>query len=471
VAALRIQGVVGLKRILREIAIVTAILALPTTAQAQVQPPLHTSGTVTVSLASGGMTGKICLAVRAYGFREAFALNAGLNVARVTDGAGKSVDFDGWYDPGVDGEARVYTLKTPSSTICIDYVGAFPVYPDHDAPLDFKGVVAFNGDSVRATEQSAWLPLPFDIKNKVRLNSTGYDLNINCADCAFIYVNGSNPVTRSSGNFVSKDARPAMLFAGKGPLTRSPNVTIVNEQLSKEETAALVNAYRRIETFYGDYLGRKIHDTPAIVRVVAINQAERDRSGSEWGFATWPTIAFSGSIHPIATALMKGGELGERRLGYLAHEIGHYYFGTVTDPSGPYHWFLVESTAEFLSLKARGALAGAPAEQRRIKTLANDIADERTPFKALNQITDGEQIGDEYRYNYGPLLLIALEQRVGERRMAAFMQALLTAPTIRNWQDLSAVADRAGIAKADWDAWRDQCVRDGTHACIVSASR
>lgn len=465
------HGVVGLKRIVRKTAIATAILALATSTQAQVQQPLKTSGTVTVSLATGGMTGKICLAGMADAFREAFSLNAGLNVARVTDGAGKSIDFDGWYDPGVDGEARVYTLKTPSPTICIDYVGALPVYPDHDAPLDFKGVIAFNGDSVRATEQSAWLPLPFDIKNKVRLDSTGYDLNISCAECTFIYVNGSDPVTSASGKFVSKMARPAMLFAGTGPLTRSPNVTIVNEQLSKEETAALVDAYRRIETFYGGYLGLKINDTPAIVRVVAINQAERDRRGSEWGFATWPTIAFSGSIHPIATALMKGGELGERRLGYLAHEIGHYYFGTVTDPSGPYHWFLVESTAEFLSLKARGALAGAAAEQRRIKTLANDIGDEKTPFKALDQITDGEQIGDDYRYNYGPLLLIALERRVGERRMAAFMQALLTAPTIHNWQDLSAAANRAGISKTDWDAWRDQCVRDGTRACIVSVSQ
>lgn len=460
-----------MKRIFREAVIWTAILALATAAQAQLRQPLKTTGAVTVSLASGGMTGKICLADRAEGFREAFSLNAGLNVAKVTDGAGKSIEFDGWYDPGVDGEARVYVLKTPSSMICIDYVGALPVYPDHDAPLDFKGVIAFNGDSVRATEQSAWLPLPFDIKNKVRLDSTRYDLSISCADCAFIYVNGSDPVTGASGRFVSDMARPAMLFAGTGPLTRSPNVTIINEKMSTEETAALVDAYRRIETFYGRYLGVKIHDTPAIVRVVAINQAERDRRGSEWGFATWPTIAFSGSIHPIATALMKGGELGERRLGYLAHEIGHYYFGTVTDPSGPYHWFLVESTAEFLSLKARGALAGAAAEQRRIKTLANDIGDAKAPFKALDQITDSEQIGDDYRYNYGPLLLVALEQRVGERRMAAFMQALLTTSTVRNWQDLSAVANRAGIAKTDWDAWHHRCVRDGTRACFSSVAR
>lgn len=450
-------------------AIATAILAIAPAASARSGPPLKTSGTVSVSLATGRMTGTICLADRGVGFREAFSLNAGLNVARVTDGAGKSIEFDGWYDPGVDGEARVYSVKTPSPTICIEYVGALPVYPAHDAPLDFKGVIAFNGDSVRATEQSAWLPLPFDTKNKVRLDNTSYDLTVSCADCTFIYVNGSNPLSGASGRFVSQTARPAMLFAGTGPLTRSPNVTIVNEDVSIAEAAALVGAYRRIEAFYGGYLGLKIHDTPAIVRVVAINQMERNRTGSEWGFATWPTIAFSGSIHPIATALMNGGETGERRLGYLAHEIGHYYFGTLTDPSGPYHWFLVESTAEFLSLKARAALAGGGAEQRRIKTLASDIADEKVPFKALDKISDSEQIGDAYRYDYGPLLLIALERQVGERRMAAFMKALLAASAIRNWQDLSTVADRAGIRKSDWDAWYDRCVRDGTRACVVTA--
>lgn len=457
-----------MERITWGTAVSTAILAVTIFGSAPVRAqPLKTSGTITVSLSSGRMTGQICLADRAAGFREAFSLNAGLNVAKITDEAGKAVEFDGWYDPGVDGEARVYNLKTESSAVCIDYVGAFPVYPAHDAPLDFKGVIAFNGDSVRATEQSAWLPLPFDPKNKVRQDVTSYDLNVSCADCSFIYLNGSDPVTGISGKFVSTTIRPVMLTAGTGPLTRSPNVTIVNERLSPEETAALVDAHRRIETFYGAYLGHKIHDTPAIVRVVALNQAERDREGSEWGFATWPTIAFSGSIHPIATALMAGGEARERRLGYFAHEIGHYYFGTVTEPSGPYRWFLLESTAEFLSLKALGAIAGLPAEQHRIRTLANRIAGGNAPFKALDEITNAEQIGDNYRYNYGPLLLVALEQQVGKQRMAVFLRQLLTSSTIHNWEDLKATASRAGIAKADWDAWQERCVRGGTRACVV----
>ncbi len=413
------------------------------------------------------MTGKICLADRAAGFREAFSLNAGLNVAKITDEAGKAVEFDGWYNPGVDGEARVYHLKTESSTVCIDYVGAFPVYPAHDAPLDFKGVIAFNGDSVRATEQSAWLPLPFDPKSRLRQDVTSYDLNVSCADCSFIYLNGSDPATGVSGNFVSQTIRPVMLTAGIGPVMQTPNVTIVNERLSSKETAALVDTYRRIETFYGGYLGQKIHDTPAIVRVVALDQAERDREGSEWGFATWPTIAFSGSLHPIVAALMAGGQARERRLGYFAHEIGHYYFGTVTDPSGPYRWFLLESTAEFLSLKALGAVAGLPAEQHRISNLASTIAGENGPFKALNEITDAEQIGDHYRYNYGPLLLVALERQVGERRMAEFLKQLLKSTTIHDWQDLRTAASRAGIAKADWDVWQERCVRGGTRACVV----
>lgn len=431
--------------------------------------PLKTSGKVSVSLTSGRMEGQICLANRPTNYREAFSLNAGLNVAKVTDGDGHLIDFDGWYDAGVDGEARVYTINSSSPTICVDYVGAFPVYPQHDAPLDFKGVIAFNGESVRATEQSAWLPLPYDTKAKSRLNSTAYDLNVICAECTFIYVNGSDPVDGKSGQFASERSRPAMLFAGIGPITRDKSVTIINETLAPMESAALVRAYRRIEMFYGKYLGQKIHDTPAIMRVVALNQAERDRKGSEWGFATWPTIAFSGSIRPIATALINGGEIGERRLGYLAHEIGHYYFGTLADPDGPYQWFLLESTAEFLSLKARGAIDGAAAEQQRIDSLAEGIVEERAPFKGLDEITDSEEIGDTYRYNYGPLLLISLERQVGERKMAKFMQGLLSTSNIRTWQDLEMVARNSEIDKTEWEAWRRKCIRNGTRACTTSA--
>lgn len=451
-------------------AAVAALLAMVAgTAQAQSAPTLVTSGTVEVGLAEGRMGGHICLSDRPEAFSGAFSLNAGLNVARVTDGAGKPLDFDGWYDPGVDGEARVYTVTTPSATLCIDYVGAFPLYPAHDAPLDFKGVIAFDGASVRATEQSAWLPLPYDRKRKARLDTTRYDLAVSCAGCAFIYVNGSDPVTSGSGRFASARARPAMLFAGTGPIARDPSVTILNETVSAPQTSALVDAFRRIETFYATYLGQQIHDTPAIVRILALDQQARDRKQSEWGFATWPTIALSGSVRPIADALIAGGERRERRLGYLAHEIGHYYFGTVINPSGRYRWFLVETMAEFLSLKARAALAGPAAEQRRIEDLAGELAQDTTQFTPLDQISDSEQIGDLYRYNYGPLLLIALERQVGERRMAAFLRTLLSSP-VDSWQGLGAAAERAGIAKAEWNAWYERCVQGATRACARVAS-
>lgn len=445
------------------------LLMVAGTARAQSAPTLVTSGTVEVGLAAGRMGGHICLAGRPEGFRDAFSLNAGLNVARVTDGAGKPLDFDGWYDPGVDGEARVYTVTTPAATLCVDYVGAFPVYPAHDAPLDFKGVIAFDGASVRATEQAAWLPLPYDRKRKARLDTTRYDLAVSCAECAFIYVNGNDPVTAVSGKFASARARPAMLFAGTGPLARDASVTIINETVSAPQAAALVDAFRQIEAYYATYLGQQIRDTPAIVRVLALDQQARDRTGSEWGFATWPTIALSGSIRPIADALIAGGEGRERRLGYLAHEIGHYYFGTLVNPTGRYRWFLVETMAEFLSLKARGALAGPAAEQRRVADLAGDLARDTTSFVPLDQIRDSEQIGDLYRYNYGPLLLIALERQVGERRMAAFVRMLLSSP-VDSWQEFGAVAERAGIARAEWNAWYDRCVRGATRACVTAAS-
>jgi hypothetical protein len=398
-------------------------------------------------------------------FATHFSLNAGLNVARVTDGGGKPIDFAGWYKPGVDGEARVYEVDTPApEKLCIQYVGAYPAYPAHDGPNDFKGWIAFNGDSMRATEQAAWLPTPYDATAKRRLSGTSYDLDIKCDDCRFIYMSGSAPATQSSAHFASPIAYPPLLFVGNGPITKAPGVTIVNEQLSDRQTAALSGLFVRIGTFYRTYLGRPIGDTPTLLRMLTIDQAYRDRKGSSWGFATWPTIALSGTVAGLGDALITPTDANAYVTPYLAHETAHYYFGTLNSPSGPYRWFLLESMAEFLAIKAQMALSGIPAANRRLAGLANNLG-KNGPFVALDAIGDEAQITDVYRYRYAPMLLLALDRQIGEKRMQAFVRALLMAPSPKSWADLQAIAFSAGMDRKAWEMWRAKCVTGGTLAC------
>jgi hypothetical protein len=446
-----------------------ALIALLAPAISQAAPlaqatPL-TTGSVRLDIASGRVEGDVCMSSLPAASMGAFVLNAGLNVARVTDGDGKPVGFDGWYAPDVNGEARVYTLAEPAAKLCMQYVGAFPLYPKHDALGDFKGMMAFNGDSARFTEQSAWLPQAFDAKTRVRSSESRYDLQVDCNGCRFLYLNGSPAIEGAQGRFRSDKARPILLFGGSGPITRTAQVTILNETLPTAKVDALSRTVQQVADVHARYLGVPLADRPTFLRMVTLNQIERDRQGSEWGFATWPTIAMSGSIGNVADSLMAGGEKAERRVQYIAHEMGHYYFGTLNRPQGPYFWVLLESSAEFLSIKALRGISGDASADRYIARLQSAVDKTDTPLQAFDTIDGSSDLGERYRYAYAPLLLLSLEKQVGEAKMQAFMRVLLAAPSPTNWKELQANALKAGIDAKTWQHWQASCVDGGKPRC------
>lgn len=446
-----------------------ALIALLAPAISQAAPlaqatPL-TTGSVRLDIASGRVEGDVCMSNLPAASMGAFVLNAGLNVARVTDGDGKPVGFDGWYAPDVNGEARVYTLAEPAAKLCMQYVGAFPLYPKHDALGDFKGMMAFNGDSARFTEQSAWLPQAFDAKTRVRSSESRYDLQVDCNGCRFLYLNGSPAIEGAQGRFRSDKARPILLFGGSGPITRTAQVTILNETLPTAQVDALSRTVQQVADVHARYLGVPLADRPTFLRMVTLNQIERDRQGSEWGFATWPTIAMSGSIGNVADSLLAGGEKAERRVQYIAHEMGHYYFGTLNRPRGPYFWVLLESSAEFLSIKALREISGDAAADRYIARLQSAVDKTDMPLQAFDTIDGSSDLGERYRYAYAPLLLLSLEKQVGEAKMQAFMRVLLAAPSPTNWKELQAIALKAGIDAKTWQHWQASCVDGGKPRC------
>ncbi|GAA0921296.1 hypothetical protein GCM10009552_42510 [Rothia nasimurium] len=426
---------------------------------------LMASGSLRTNLHTGVVKGDICMTHRPEALSGAFVLNTGLNVAKVTDGQGNAVSFDGSYGPDIDGEARIYTVTHAPPMLCVQYVGALPIYPAHDAPGDFKGIMAFNGDSFRFSEQSAWLPLPYDPKARVRAGDMAYHLDVTCDDCRFIYANGDAPLEGTEATFHSDIARPPMIFGGTGPITKTANVTILNESVDATSSEAMSGLVGKVQSYYQDYMGKAMMDRPVFLRMITIDQVRRDRTGSGWGFATWPTIAFSGSVGKIGTTLLAGGDKADQEISYLAHELGHYYFGTLVRPQGPYAWFLLESNAEFLSMKALRAIRGKAAADKRVAHWAEQAAKQKEAFIPLDKVTQSGDISESYRYSYGPFLLLSLEQQVGEKKMRAFMRALLTAPVITSWEDLHRVALGAGIRPDDWNHWQKTCVATGKPIC------
>ncbi|WP_263468986.1 hypothetical protein [Stenotrophomonas riyadhensis] len=222
---------------------------------------------------------------------------------------------------------------------------------------------------------------------------------------------------------------------------------------------------QKVADVHSRYMGVPLADRPTFLRMVTLNQIERDREGSEWGFATWPTIAMSGSIGNVADSLLAGGEKADRRVQYIAHEMGHYYFGTLNRPQGPYFWVLLESSAEFLSIKALREISGDAAADRYIARLQSAIDKTDKPLPAFDAIDGNSDLGELYRYGYGPLLLISLEKQVGEVKMQAFMRGLLASPSPKNWAELQAIALKAGIDAKAWENWRASCVTGGRPSC------
>ena len=426
----------------------------------------HTTGEIRIDLAAGRLEGAVCVSNWPANAGHSITLHRGLNLARVKDQTGKILNFDGWYGGKVDGEGLVYDYTPPSSgPVCFDYVGSAPMFPAHDAIEDFKGLIAADGKSLRAAEQAVWLPTPYDAQAKKRLQQTTYKLHVACEACTLLYVNGAPPVRGREGTFESKSPQQPLLFVGRGPMDVEPDVTFVNAKLSHDARAGWTTAYRAVREFYGLYLDRPYEGMPTILRFDAVDKGLNPER--QWGFASWPTIAFgNGDLEAMGRSLLRNDDEGRGRTGYLAHEAAHYYFNGSLAGNGPYRWLLIESAAEFMSWKFLAATKGQAAMQTRITAGVGEMSWDVLPLDAIDQ---ERRIGGNYRYVYGPLLLESLDRTIGDARMRRFMRGMMASPPT-TWSDFKRIAQTAGLSDVEWDDWNRRCIHDAPKACIEALS-
>jgi hypothetical protein len=53
------------------------------------------------------------------------------------------------------------------------------VYTDKLSFIDFKGIIAFNGKTLRAAEQSKWYPVLYDAANDRLIEAYTYSITVN----------------------------------------------------------------------------------------------------------------------------------------------------------------------------------------------------------------------------------------------------------------------------------------------------
>ncbi|HAA13212.1 MAG TPA: hypothetical protein DCE41_16575 [Cytophagales bacterium] len=313
---------------------------------------------------------------------------------------------------------------------------------------DYKGRLAFNDYSLRATEQTEWHPVVIDLKTGLVIKEFAYELEIICEDCSALFINGSPPVAASSGSFLATTPYQLMLFLGDYEFSQSGDVYYLNSPLTTLQEELLRAQIDTVKDYYARALQR-----PYGKELVLI-QATPTSKKNAWQFNTYPSIVTVGHEYTHASLFQRVGSRGVRpsSLASTYHEAAHYYFGNVWSPSGTLRWAFLEGFNDYLSLLACRDLMDADREyERRLQWYANVIAEPE--FIPLHQVTQEGQINGTYRYRYVPLLLSAIEREIG-------LEAI--------WEWLRTIIASEPTEATDYAFFRNTLLRSGISETQVS---
>jgi hypothetical protein len=437
-------------------------------------------GAVEVDVSSGVIAADLCLrGVWPVQDTLRFALHRGMNVKRVRLVDGTTLTYGTSAEPHGVGLRYAVALPSPNDTaagtlhdgMCVEYTGAFPVYDVASGDYrdaDDSSVVAFNGRTLRARGETRWYPQPFDPELDLTSASLPFRLRISCTECAYIYVNGAPPRRGPTALLESDVPREVLLLAGDYPVVRAAGMLFLGEDVAPDTAQLLADQLERIQRFFAEYLGVAYGAHPDIIRIIPVRE---DRLGRMWGFFSDPALGLSGlPIGLLVRILADPHDPGMPPVfGFLAHELAHRYFGgRVHGHDSP---LFSEPFAVVLELKASRMALGEELYRQRVAALYTRAA-AASPLASLDR-ADHRTLGlDEYRYAYAPLLLLTLEQHIGEERFRSLLAALLASadpePATSGYTYLRQSAHRAGVLATEWQAWEERCVRPAItgNACL-----
>jgi hypothetical protein len=345
----------------------------------------------------------------------------------------------------------------------VEAVGAYPVFAIDRGEFslsDYKSKIAFNGRTVRAAEQARFYPTPIDAAG-APVSQVRFDVEVRCSRCRSLYMNGALPQAGPTARFRSDVPRDLLLYSGDFEVATVGGVHFLGAPVSADTAVRAAAAVGAIREALEGHMGMPLADTPSFLSFSATRANPRPGS-SPWGFLTWPTIASDGGLGFDQLLQIRTGtppRFEEWREPFLAHELGHYYFGARFQPRGPLRWFLLESTAEYLAYAVVSQLGGerAAAEMRKDYLARVGNAARFTP---LDEVVAEAQIGETYRYQLGPLLLIALENKAGRqplmRALASFPRDPLKGPA--TYKDFRSRLRTNGISETALDHFAKECL-------------
>lgn len=358
----------------------------------------------------------------------AILLNAGMNLLSISNTQNAytysyerenkfGYENFGYFIPDNTGKAKYI----PGS-LRFQYVGKFPVARDtlNCQSEDWRGNIAFNGYSIRADGvQSAWYPIFYDIKKDKEYDKVRCDIEIECADCRSIYLNGNEPAIGKTAHFKNDKAFELLLYAGDFDVHHYKETYFINSLLTKNQMIEFDEIADGFKKYYEEKLGIEFNSA------VSYLSATPSSKSNAWSFVSFPTIASIGWESGKIKNLLEDSWLKET----LPHEFAHYYFGTYLECSSELGAVFNEGLAEFISMKLMKDLYSDSLFQSEIKEKAKKLKSfSPRPFSSIT-IDSGFVNRELYVYNYAPLLFTAIEKEIGERMMWKWLHTILTTPT------------------------------------------
>jgi hypothetical protein len=383
-------------------------------------------------------------------------INSGMNIRyfKNTD-EGYPYQYDrSFHDTLSTGESNAYFLprnngseKYLPPSITFSYVGKFPVF--HDSLKDYsvqdwKGNISFNGFSVRTDgRQSSWYPVLYDVKRDIKYDKVRYELEVNCADCSSIYLNGTKPVAGQKALFKSNTPHEIAMFAGKYKIANQDGTYILNPDISEKQIKEFGKFTNAVKDYYANKLSIPYGESITYIQTTPTSEM------NAWLFVSYPSIFNIGRGEYGMKGLFDPKK-GDWFKTYIAHELGHYYFGTYRRFNSELGDMLNEALSEYLSFKAAKEIISDSVYREKIQGKINAVKSfAAIPFAKIRSHSD-YQNREYYVYYYGPLILTAIEKEIGEGNMWKWIKSLLeTKADFTNYafieQTLGAVTDKATL--------------------------
>ncbi len=391
----------------------------------------HLDGKISVSIQNGTIDAELTLSNLPKTNNYTLWLNSGLNIEYFRDAENQfNYSYNTEYNPENSSEALQHYFPANDGksrylpdSFMVKYTGKFPVIEDTSKAYDWgdwKGNMAFNGKTLRASEQSAWYPILYNKTEDVVIDKYTFNLEVAWKDCETLYVNGDIPKKVNQAVFKSEQAVPMLLFLGNYNYKKVDKIYVLNSELDSNKLNTLTKTTVDIIGFYEKMLKIKYGKPVVYISTTPVSKK------NEWMFVSYPTIAVVGidqykldNYFDNQTYTFKQ----KSNITFIAHELAHYYIGTKFVPNSELRWFFLEGLNDYLSIKAAKELLGSNIYQIIIDSYIDNLKD----FKPipLNQIKVASEINETYRYKYTPLLLLSIEQEIGESAMYKWIEILI----------------------------------------------